>query len=648
MSLRREEAFANAGVHLRAGRLETAAGILLQVLTPDIVDPMLWCVLAWIFEAMGRDGEAVGCYRKALDQEPGHAFAKRGLADLRERYVDLGRLAEAEDRIDEAATAYGTAVLFGAEGEARARLERLSLQRLGDDTPAPSRSEQRWLRFFAARHRLAKAAELLQSGNAAQALRLFRQFETATDDPESIYAATARLGAKAAASRVPKPPPTLPGAARILAEVDRLAGEGRIEEAAAVARRGVEATSGPRAVQERWQELRFRLFNPSGRLVLPELGAVEVASDGAARRIRLLDRPARGKAISFHYPVVALAESADPMLFVHSAWEAREVPRALLELGYDLDIVPMEGGSVPADAGSYDVVFSLHGGFARRLDLLAPGAKRLLMLTGSAPAYQNRREAERVAALAARRPGPYAAKRSVDEAGETRALELADHAILLGNRHTLGTYDAQFHPKTSLLAPTGSLTRGRHDPMSRPPDHRSFFWHGGTGVVLKGLDRVLDATMRHPDWMLDIVGYPYTESDFDELYKTEFYETPSIRLHGGMPTNTRNFRAATARCFAFVSPAASEATSIAAVTCLELGLYPIVSRDVGVDLPDGCGIVLETCEVDEIEQAMARALALAPDELARQTLACQRHALEIYSREGYARQLRSYLKEWLG
>ena len=37
MSLRREEAFANAGVHLRAGRLETAAGILLQVLTPDIV-----------------------------------------------------------------------------------------------------------------------------------------------------------------------------------------------------------------------------------------------------------------------------------------------------------------------------------------------------------------------------------------------------------------------------------------------------------------------------------------------------------------------------------------------------------------------------------------------------------------------------------
>ncbi|MSP50627.1 MAG: hypothetical protein EXQ95_15050 [Alphaproteobacteria bacterium] len=641
MSQRQEEAFASAGVHLRAGRLDRAAGILLQILTHAPADPMLWCVLAWIFEAMAKDGEAVACYRRALERDPAFSLAVRGLDDLRSRHVDLGRAAEA-------ATRYGEAALFGAEGEANDGLARLSLQRLRGDLPAPHRSEGRWLRFYASRDRLGRAVELLQSGDPAHALRLFRQLESATTEPESIYARPAAQAAAAAASMIPPPAPALPSAAAVLAEIDRLSAEGRVEEAAVAARRAVEATADPRAVQDRWQSLRARLLDPPDRLVLPDLGAVSVAREGSICRLRLLDRQPLGRVLSFHYPAMALLDPEDPMLSVHSHWEAREVARVLLGLGYDLDIAPMDGSQAPKGEKPFDAAFSLHGAFARHLDLLSPSAKRLLLLTGSAPDYQNRREAERISALAARRPGPYQAKRVMGEADEARALGLADHVILIGNGNTLGTYDARWHPKMSLIAATGSLLLGRRDPATRPAGDREFLWHGGNGAVLKGLDRALEAVARRPDWVLNVIGFPHAESDFDALYETELYRTPSIRLHGAMPTDTRRFQAATSRCFAFVSPAASEGMSTAAVTCLDLGLYPIVSRDVGLDLPDGCGIVLDTCEVEEVERAMAMALALPPAELARQTLACQRYAAETFSREGYSRRLRGYLAAWLG
>src|SRR5258708_37727719 len=122
------------------------------------------------------------------------------------------------------------------------------------------------------------------------------------------------------------------------------------------------------------------------------------------------------------------------------------------------------------------------------------------------------------------------------------------------------------------------------------------------------------------------MGYPNTETDFDTLYETELYRTPSLRHHGSMTTDTRSFLAATSRCFAFVAPAASEGASTAVVTCLDLGLFPIVSRDVGVDLPDGCGIILETCEIDEVEQAMAAAPALPPAGVLGPTEACRLYA----------------------
>jgi hypothetical protein len=269
------------------------------------------------------------------------------------------------------------------------------------------------------------------------------------------------------------------------------------------------------------------------------------------------------------------------------------------------------------------------------------------LLTGSAPDYQNRRERERIDDLKRRRGVDVAPKRVMDEAMERQALERCDRAILLGNRHTLSTYDARWHGKIELLAPTMSVLPPGCAPTLRTEARRSFLWHGGYGAVLKGLDRVLDVCVRRADRSLDIVGLPASEPDFDAAFEAELYRTPSIRYHGSMLTSSPVFRSATDRCFAFVAPAASEATSVAAVTCLALGLYPIVSRDTGLDLPSGVGIALETCSLDEIDAAMAHVLSLPAEEVLRQSQVCFDLAYRTYARPRYASELRRLLGAWL-
>lgn len=370
----------------------------------------------------------------------------------------------------------------------------------------------------------------------------------------------------------------------------------------------------------------------------------------AIKRFVIQGRQPRGHILfCFSAEVVTLPEN-DPTLSMHSIrWEARALALMLLEFGFNLDVLDIHKGEVPADHPPYKAIIFLHNDLYRHKARLDAATIKIALLTGSSPDFQNRREDQRIIEMHQRRPGLYAPKRRVPFVDqELFSYRLADHCLLVGNRTTLSTYPESVRGKMTLVEPSISWPLHVKPAEDFAPEEREFLWLGGIGAVLKGLDLVLEVFGRHPEWTLNIVGSAGDEADFAALYRHELFDCPNIRLHGFTRLASPEMQEIIRRCFAFISPSASEGMSTSAAACLAMGLYPILSKECGLDLPEGHGALLESCAIDEIEKAVALARTLSPAVLTRQISVLQAMALSRFSRGAFLESRRRHLGTWLG
>jgi len=296
----------------------------------------------------------------------------------------------------------------------------------------------------------------------------------------------------------------------------------------------------------------------------------------------------------------------------------------------------------------YDVVFDLHYNLQRLVPLLPRGSVKLLHITGSHPEYSSRREAERIANLQLRRPGAsYAPKRVVEATFFNRSLRLADSCSLIGNDYTLGTFPEGMRQKITLV--TVSASQVSHVKRSDEyfPEEMEYLWYFGTGAVHKGLDLALEAFASAPELRLNVVGDAGTEADFIRIYGQELMRSPNVSYHGFLDPTGPEFEKIIRRCFCFVAPSCSEAISTAVATLLQIGLYPIVTRDTGVSLPAGAGIYLEGEDPETVRKAIRSVRAMGRNALVTQIRECQAMALRAYSREKFRRDMTAYLRKAL-
>jgi glycosyltransferase involved in cell wall biosynthesis len=358
---------------------------------------------------------------------------------------------------------------------------------------------------------------------------------------------------------------------------------------------------------------------------------------------------ARGKALfsyltlSFHWP------DDDPRFDGHTnAWESREIARVFQELGFEVHGIRYDDREFEPRE-KYDVLFDIHGNLQRLAPRAGANAVKLLHCTGSAASYQNAAHLARIEALRRRRGVDYPPERFLADAEEQlRSLEIADACSLLGNDHTRSTYPEHLRRKFTLIPVTGSrLGENVKREHEFAPPEREFLWFFGGGAAHKGLDLALEAFARNPDWVLNIVGGAKDEPDFFRVYARELTQLPNIRCHGWLLPNSPEFGRVVRRSFCFLAPSCSEGMSPAVVTCMQAGLYPIVSRDTGVDLPAGCGMMLEPCGIREIEDAVRAAFQLPNSELTRQIAQSQAHALIEYSRQRFHETMAAFVRKAL-
>lgn len=324
-----------------------------------------------------------------------------------------------------------------------------------------------------------------------------------------------------------------------------------------------------------------------------------------------------------------------------NVWEARVLVEWFLKKRFLVHVLDFNNRSYLPDR-EVDVVLDIESNLSRLKRYYSSGTIKIMHLTGSFPRFQNEAELSRIQDFKARHGVSLLPRRQVyNESDFVESIHLADACSLLGNAWTLSTYPTCYRQKISLIDVSASQLLSVKSPREFLTG-TEYLWFFGGGAVHKGLDLVIDAFSKLDHLTLNIVGDLESESDFFQFYKGSLKKL-NIRYWGYLDPSSDTFNEVARKCFSFIAPSCSESMSAACATLLRLGLFPVLSRQTGIDLPLGAGFYLETLSVNEIIDKIGLVEALSRDELHRQIRLIQQDANKRYCRENFKERTWNFL-----
>lgn len=110
---------------------------------------------------------------------------------------------------------------------------------------------------------------------------------------------------------------------------------------------------------------------------------------------------------------------------------------------------------------------------------------------------------------------------------------------------------------------------------------KTFLYFGGSGLICKGLDIVLDAFDGLTDLKLHVCGPP-TEQDFWEYYGPVLARNPQIEYHGFVDVAGPHFKKIALESSFNIFPTAAEGCATSVLTTMKAGVIPVVNYEAGV------------------------------------------------------------------
>jgi glycosyltransferase involved in cell wall biosynthesis len=319
-------------------------------------------------------------------------------------------------------------------------------------------------------------------------------------------------------------------------------------------------------------------------------------------------------------------------------WECLQIAKTFLELGYCVDAIEsLNSTFIPQK--DYAVFVDSRFNLPRLAPLLGKGCVKIMHIDIAHMLLTSAAELSRLLALQ-RRKGVTLIPRRFEY--PNLAIEHADCATILGNEFTINTFRYAHKPiyRVPLSTPTVY-------PWPEVKDfetcRKHFLWFGPRGLVLKGLDLVLDAFVEMPDHYLTVCGAVQQEKDFEAAYYKELYQTPNIHTVGWVDITSPKFMEIINNCVGLIYPSGSEGQSGSVVTCLHAGLIPIISYECGVDVND-FGVILRDCSIKEIQSTIRRVSSLSAEELEGMARKAWEYARAHHTREKFAEEYRKVIE----
>jgi glycosyltransferase involved in cell wall biosynthesis len=321
----------------------------------------------------------------------------------------------------------------------------------------------------------------------------------------------------------------------------------------------------------------------------------------------------------------------DPGFYAHSnMWECLQIAKTWLKYGYNVDVIDWDNTSFLPNK-EYSAFVDIHSNMERIAPLLTKDCKKILHITGAHWRFQNGAEMRRISDLKIRRDVLVKARRQVPP---SLGIEHADCATILGNAFTQGTFTYAGKPLYPI--PLSTTVQFPYYEKNFDKIQKNFLWLGSTGMIHKGLDRVLEAFCELPDYHLTICGPVHKEEDFEKAYFKELYQSPNIDTLGFVNINSGQFQDIITSTCSLIYPSCSEGQAGSVITCLHAGLIPIISFQSGVDVED-FGIALKECSVEEIVITLQEISSLPEERLTLMSKEAWEFARKNHTRDAFSK-----------
>jgi glycosyltransferase involved in cell wall biosynthesis len=355
--------------------------------------------------------------------------------------------------------------------------------------------------------------------------------------------------------------------------------------------------------------------------------------------------PSRGSVLLSYLTEAFTADRGSlPRAHHSNLWQCRQMARTFLELGFHVDVINFRN-FLHKPRRSYDFLIDIRRNMERLAPVLGDGCTKIFHVETAHMLYQNAAEYRRLLDVQNRR-GVTLEPRRV-ERRINRGIESADCAVLYGGEHSARTW--AYAGKPMYQVPATPLRRfpapvGKDFERAR----RSFVWKGSNGLVLKGLDLVLEAFADMPDHHLTVCGPIDREPDFADAYAQELFHTPNITTLGWVDLHSDRFTRVLDESVGLVYPSASESRSGTVITSMHAGLIPVITRECDVPIDQAFGRHIEGPTVKGVQEAVASVSELSASTLRDIALEAWSHARSTYTFEGFASGYRAIIQGLLG
>ncbi|QLE47111.1 glycosyltransferase [Nostoc sp. C057] len=351
-------------------------------------------------------------------------------------------------------------------------------------------------------------------------------------------------------------------------------------------------------------------------------------------------QPSKGNVLLSYRIEPFLLKHGQPMPNDHTwYWEVWQIAQTFLDLGYNVDVIQFHNDKfVPQKHYAFFI------DIRHRMEALAPKLNKdcikIFHVDIANMVFRNAAECNRLLEVQQRKGVTLKPQRfEVPNLG----IEYADCAIVLGNDFTTDTF--KYANKPMYRIPISSpVVYPYPDKKDFEAVRKRFLWFGGSALVLKGLDLVLDAFAQMPEYHLTVCGPVSSDKEFEQAFYKELYETPNIHTYGWIDVSSPDFIEVTNNCLGLVYPSVSEGQSGAVISCLQAGLIPILSYESGVDVHD-FGVIFDNLSLEEIKEKVRSISNLPVENLQMMSRQAWEYARANHTKEKFAQVYRNVVEQ---
>jgi hypothetical protein len=318
-------------------------------------------------------------------------------------------------------------------------------------------------------------------------------------------------------------------------------------------------------------------------------------------------------------------------------WECREMANIWINSGFAVHVINWDDKKFIPKI-KYNFFIDIHDNLERLNFQINHDCIKILHITNSHWLHQNYMEYQRINEIKKRKKVILLPRRIITPC---KGVEYAHFATILGNSVTMNSYKPS-NKKFFQLPVTSVKLFDFNENKEISRSKNNFLWMGSDGLVLKGLDLVLETFKNMPNCNLYICGSIEKESDFVDLYRNELYFTSNIHYCGWIDVTSQKFQNLLSSVIGIVFPSASEGQSGSVIQCMHGGLIPIISKYCGIDIYD-FGIIIESLTIESIQKAINEILNKNESTLFEMSKKSWTYARNYHTRECFSKEYQNFV-----